>query len=359
MTGKGGRASRRGFQIVASVLLGLVCLWVVFRSVDGKSFATSLASTRPPWVLASGLCFATLHLLRAFRWGALIQPIRPVSARSYVSICSIGFLLINAIPARLGELARPVLLHEREGIPFGASMATVVVERTLEILSLAIMGLLVVAFADVPVQNLTVVGLDVPLVEGARVVIGTALVPFAGCVAGAALLGDRAPSLARWWTSWMGPGVSGRIEGFVASFVFSVQTLRSPRLAATVLAYTLVTWLLNVACIWCMFRAFPALDLPALDGWGALVSLVVLVIGVMIPLSGPGFIGVFELFCGLALGLYGVQAADAAAFGVVLHAVQITVLCGFGFLFLFRDPISFGSLWESLTGGESPSRKPA
>lgn len=357
--GGGGAPARgrRAIRLAGSLAIGLACLWVVFRGVELEAFLGALGSARPGWILAGSATFAAMHLGRAMRWGALIRPVKRVPARSYVSICSVGFLLLTALPLRLGELARPWLLHEREDVPFGASVATVVVERTLEVLSLAALMALAVVLADVPMADVRVAGVDLPLVSAGRAAVGIALVPFLGTLVAAVALGERAPALARATLGRFHEGLGEKIAAFAGSFVSSLGTLRTPRLAGEVLAWTVATWALNVATMWLFFRAFPALDMPALDGGAALVVLVVLVVGVMVP-SGPAFIGTFELFIGAALGLYGVAEADAAAYAVTVHAAQLVVLGAFGVFFLVRDPVPMARLLGVL-GGSAPGPRRA
>lgn len=54
-----------------------------------------------------------MQALRSYRWGVILQPMEKIDQLTLFSVTSVGFLAIVAIPARIGELARPFLISKK------------------------------------------------------------------------------------------------------------------------------------------------------------------------------------------------------------------------------------------------------
>ena len=128
---------KRLLQILLMVGIAVGALYLVLKDVTWEStpgnpgVKDALAEADYLMFSCGVVLFLGLHLARSVRWGRLIQALRPdVGFRSYFSICCIGFFLINVLPFRLGEFVRPYLLYDREDIPFGSGMATVLAGST-------------------------------------------------------------------------------------------------------------------------------------------------------------------------------------------------------------------------------------
>jgi len=342
----GSSTLKRFLQIAVMLAIGGVALWATFRGVEWDEFAAELS--RVDW-FAFGLgvaAFATVHVIRSFRWGLLVQGVAPhVSFRSYLSICSIGFFLINILPFRLGEFVRPYLLYEREEVPFGSGLATVVVERVLDVAALGVIFLSVLAFADLPSTTVVAGGEEVDVVALGRLTILGTLLPVIVVLAVMILLGDRGVELTRRLSSPLGPRLSGLAARFVETFVGALKSLGTIGRASKIIGWTAFTWTLNIVSMIGMAKGF---DFAANMGfWDGATILVCICIFLILP-APPGFAGVFEFSIFLALTWMGVGEAAAAAFGVMVHAGQFVLLTAFGVFFLAVDRISVGRLLSDM-----------
>jgi len=329
-------ALKRMVRFVLSLVLGFGLLVLVFHDIDFAEFWESVRGIKLGWFALSTLSYLGLHVGRAVRWGRIVKQVQPVPFRDIISITSVGFLAIQALPFRLGEFARPYLLLERRDVPFGSAVYTVVAERTLDILSLAVMFALAVYVADIPLDRFTFGEWDVRFVEEGRTAIAIGLVPFGGCLLAFLVLQDRAVRWTETVVGWIHKGLAARLAGLMQSFLDGVRTLKDVRSGVMVLGATAALWALNVLSMWLMCKAF-GFDLGLM---AALVVLVMLVVGVMLP-APPAFAGVFEAFVIGGLALYGVDKEPAAAYAVSLHVTQVTLIVGLGLLFLWIDQVSF------------------
>ena len=187
-------AVKRALQLIFVLALGGGAFYLVFRDVEWADFRQELARVDYALFSLGLLCFFGLHLARSIRWGCLIQGVKPeIRFRSYFSICSIGFFLINVLPFRLGEFVRPYLLLDKEEVPFGSGMATVLVERVLDVAALGVLfvGVLIWGVDHVSSVPVLVYGHEYDLVQLGRTTILAALVPFGGAIVVLVLLGER------------------------------------------------------------------------------------------------------------------------------------------------------------------------
>ncbi len=88
------------------------------------------------------------HFLRAFRWRYLLDPIRRVDTKSLLSSLLIGYAANVVTPAHLGEILRAYILSKKRALSMSAILATVVMERIIDVFSL--LALMALALAIYP-----------------------------------------------------------------------------------------------------------------------------------------------------------------------------------------------------------------
>jgi len=108
---------------------------------------------------------------------------------------------------------------------------------------------------------------------------------------------------------------------------------------ALVFLITIALWSLPILSSYVLILAF-GFDVPAA---AAFVVFVAIGAGTAIA-STPGMFGVFQIASVVALGLFGVEKADALAYGVLLNAVQLVTLVLQGVVALPFVGISLGRL---------------
>jgi len=132
--------NRRRWLIAGQSLLGVALLIVWLLIVDLDAVAQTLRSAQWAFVaLAAGLA-VTSTVVRAVRWRIVLRPIASV-AQVDVWLISLGSSLINfVIPIRSGEIARSLFLKQRDSVPISASLPTVAVDRSFDMLAVLLIG---------------------------------------------------------------------------------------------------------------------------------------------------------------------------------------------------------------------------
>jgi hypothetical protein len=143
-------------RIAVVLVLTALFLGVVIAQMDFDAVGASLGEVN--WVRMSPvvLLYFTTHIARSIRLQALLS--EPIRLSSVFSINGVGFLAINTIPARMGELVRPYVLKEKYSVPWGASVAAILVERILDFSMLLAMLLGVSFLVDLPSHTVAVGG---------------------------------------------------------------------------------------------------------------------------------------------------------------------------------------------------------
>jgi uncharacterized protein (TIRG00374 family) len=123
-------------------VISAVLVVLVVRSLEGDASQLTAALRAADWRLivpAIGLYFIGVWL-RSARWGLLL-PEHTVRTSTLFRALVVGFTINNLVPLRMGEVARAYLLARWCRIPYGATVASLLVERVLDGLSLAILHL--------------------------------------------------------------------------------------------------------------------------------------------------------------------------------------------------------------------------
>jgi glycosyltransferase 2 family protein len=115
---------------------GIILMYFAFKGLSFAKIVEDLKNVNYWWVLLS-LFFAFLaYIARAYRWNILIEPLKhnpPLSSTFYALM--VGYLANFAFP-RIGEITRCATLAKKEKIPVDKLIGTVIVERTVDLLSL-------------------------------------------------------------------------------------------------------------------------------------------------------------------------------------------------------------------------------
>ncbi|MEB3222077.1 MAG: lysylphosphatidylglycerol synthase transmembrane domain-containing protein [Candidatus Sericytochromatia bacterium] len=326
--------------------LSLACLFLVFRKVDLSRLWDAMVTLDARYLLAAVAMFLTTFVLRTLRWQTLLAPAQTVPYTRLMSVVMIGYMANNVLPARLGEFVRAYVLSRQVGIRKSTTLATIFIERIFDGLSLLfILGALMVAhraglislqhpFPDSIQWAGLGAGLVFTLAFGA--VLALELVPGFG-----ALL-DRA--IARLAPASLRP----RLRGILAAFVEGVACMRSIRTLVVVFCCSLGVWSIEGLTYALVGQAFH-LELPLRAFF---TTMVIVNLGTLIP-SAPGFVGTFQLFCWISLGLFAVSKEVAVSFGLVLNVLEYLPVTVIGVACLALENLSL----KAVVGG-SQERDP-
>ena len=137
-------------KILLGIGLGIVLIYFSVRGIDFNETLTDLKKVHLGYAGLSLFFIILMQALRSYRWGVILEPMEKISQFTLFAVTSVGFLAIAAIPARIGELARPYLIAKRSSIKMSSALGTIIVERVLDSLAVLTITVAVFILQDLP-----------------------------------------------------------------------------------------------------------------------------------------------------------------------------------------------------------------
>jgi uncharacterized protein (TIRG00374 family) len=315
-------------KAIAGLALSVLLVWLSVRGIDLRGVVDGFRTIRCGYILPAVAAMFFMQLLRSIRWGLILRPIGKVDQLTLFSVTSVGFLAIIAIPARLGELARPYLITKKSRIPMSSALGTIFVERALDSLTILIITVVALFFTPLPpwLARSSILFLLVTLALFAVMILMI--------VRREMSLRILAPLIGR-----LPARYAEAVNRLIGHFIEGFRIMVDPSLLLLGAVLSIAIWLIDVTAIYFLFLAF-GLHLPVA---AAFVLMIILIIGIAIP-TAPGFIGNWHYFCILGLGLFGIPKTDALTFAVIYHALSIGVVILPGLIFLPFNSFSVADL---------------
>lgn len=327
-------------KLIAGLILGGGFAYLSLRNMELGDVLARLGSLEYPYLLAALLLIILIQLIRAFRWGIIMSPLGKIAPWDLLAITSIGLLAVVALPARIGEAARAYLVARKTTIPMSSALATILVERVFDSITILVMAAAVLIFVPLPPWMATA------SVFFALITLVLVALIFLALQGREKVSGILASFINRLPLRYAEP-IKGLVKGFIDGFRVLVQEKKI--LKAAVLSA--IIWLLSVLVIVILFAAF-SLPVPLI---AAFVLNVVLIVGIAIP-TAPGFVGNWHYSSILGLGIFGIAQAEALSFAVIHHFLSIIVVIIMGLIFTFTSRISLIQIKREAKGEGSGVR---
>ncbi|MBI3943820.1 MAG: flippase-like domain-containing protein [Chloroflexi bacterium] len=332
---------RRNYLLaVLGILATVFFLYLALRNLDWSHLAEVLATINYAWVLPALGCQLLGYWLRALRWHEILKPTRTVPASRLFGPMMIGFAVNNLLPARVGEIARAVAVGQQESLSKSTALATVVVERVLDGLSLVFFLFLFSLFWPMP-------GWGIQVEEIAVAIFWVALV-------GMVLVIWPGSPLVVWIEKLLSflPGrFNTRLATLLNAFIGGLHSLGQTRTLLWLTPLSLGIWALESCAYYCLSLGFN-LPFSPIERLGlAILVMVMANMGGLIP-SSPGYVGTFHFFVITALSAFQVQREVAVSFALIAHGGQYLMVTFIGVFVMLQSGLS---LWRLSREDLTPS----
>ena len=321
-------------SIGAGFLVGCLLLYFAMRNIEFGKLAAIYSKVNVVYLVPFILLVPLELVFRGARWRLLLTPSNPsVRVLDTFRLEAAGLALNNILPLRLGELARATFTARLFKIPLITVLATILVERLLDVIVLFIMFAVAARFGGITGGLMNYGGLLWGLV--------------AALVAGIAALIFADELVAHAWCS-----------GFFARFpkvrllfervAMGVKGFHSFKSGALIFLFAGLQWFVNALNFYILGLAF---------GLGHIVDIFK---GVALVFTGavaasvpgmPGYFGNYELVIMKVLASWGVPediGFACVSFGHVLGYIVITLL---GVFFIYQMGQSLGKVWGDFSSG--------
>ena len=323
-------------KIGVGVVVSALCVWLSMRDVRPAEVWHALRQANYLGFVAACVLTLLAFVLRAIRWRPLLSTPRPIGYPSLFSATMIGFMANNMLPLRLGEFVRAWALARTEKLSKTTVLATVVVERVVDMLTL-----LVILGIALMVHPITHSSRAWELTrKGAIALVGlsVALTLFV-------VLLERRPALMRALIGRLAAYLPGRagehgvraLEHFIEGLglfrdlprLLWVFVLSFAMFAIVVAGLQASMWSLGIVLPW----------------YAGLTMLVITAIGIMVP-AAPGYIGTMNVACVAGLALFSIGKASAVPFSWFYWASQWIPVTAVGLFYLRKEGLSLRRLGE-------------
>jgi len=319
--------SKNKLKLVLGCLIGAVFLYLSFRNVSFTQMWEAFARANYWYLLAVVVVIFVSHYLRVLRWRILLYPIKQVDIGSLFSSLLIGYMANAFTPAHLGELLRAYVLGKKRGVSASSALATIVVERILDVFSL--LGVMVLAIFVYPFPGW--------VKHAGYIMLAGSVCLFLFLV----LLKKSYARIRRPMDFLMKPlpdHLREKVWEVLKRFVEGIVPLKSPLDYPIVILHSLLIWVCYGLIFHLSLLAFDFYEVYQLPWLTSLILLVITTIGVVVP-SSPGYVGTYHYLCQISLGLFGVPASPALSFATAVHAVNFAPVLIAGLILSYYEGI--------------------
>jgi phosphatidylinositol alpha-mannosyltransferase len=300
---------------------------VAVQRIGVSRVGDALLSVNLGWAVVALLLMCSSLTLRAESWYAVLRAAgAPVRRSDALRGTMIGVLVSAALPGRLGEPARAVVLSRRLGSTrrWVATVAgTVFAQTLLNVVALVLLAAVAIAGTSLFQGHAlaAVLGLGIPLVVALVVVLAP-------------------PVLRRLTRSRIGAvrRTALVVVGQIENVRRGLRVFRQPRRGLHAAIAQLSAWALQWLACYSLLVAF---NLQHEAGLTAAASVLLAVNLTAILPATPSNVGIFQAACVLVLAAYGVGKGDGLAYGIVLQAIEVATALMLGVPALLGEGLSW------------------
>jgi uncharacterized protein (TIRG00374 family) len=324
----GSVQTRKRWQFLLTAGVSAIFVLVVVWSVDIRQTRDALRAANYAYIPPAVLLSLLTNILRSYRWKYVLNPLRRIGVLSLFSGVAVGYMANNLLPARLGEVVRAYYLGKKEGVSKSSTLATIVIERLFDGLTLLGFLALILTFFTFP-----------DWVKAVGWVTAAILFALAGVLGALVVQTGLTLRLVQRTTTWVPAHVAGRIHDLTGSFLTGLLILRHRRDTLLAFLFSVLGWIVEAGTYHIVGLCFDFhLPLSA-----AMVAVAIVNFGILLP-AAPGYVGTFEFFCVSALSVVPIEKSEALSYALVLHAVLVVPITLIGMVYFFRDQVSLAEM---------------
>lgn len=301
-------------QVVLSLAVAIWIFWFLYKDLSIESLMTSIAEVSWGWLGLSIFISLLGFWIRAWRWKLLIEAgenFKVTTGKALIGLV-IGYL-VNLLVPRAGEVARCGVLSKTEKIQMGKLLGTVILERTVDLLFLALTVLLAFVIEREVFLNLfnDLVSYEVLLQK-----ISSALPLFMG---GLIVAGIFVYFL---FNKYRDSGLIKKLRHFLRDMINGLISVKKVKNQVGFWSSSAMIWFSYYLMMLLVAWAIPTTASLSLSS--VLMVMVMGSIGMVAPVQGG--IGTFHALVAFILMAYGLTDEEGKIFAVIIHGSQVLTI---------------------------------
>ena len=317
--------AKRSVRLGIGLSVAILFLWLILRQIRLEDLKRAFDSTELAWIIAALSALTVGYAGRIERWSLMLE--RDSTSLTWKSCAGpllASFATNNVLPFRAGDILRSFAFNDVLGVGSGVIIATLFVERLLDLLMVLVLLGAALAFFGMDAMHFAGIGGPVLLAGAAAIVL---LLLYPNFFAPAALaLGNLASRLS--------PRIGRKILDEINKSLVTLRHLAKGNTMVKLILWSLFVWLAEGCVFWFAALALPSIATP-LAGW---LALPVGTLATLIP-SAPGYVGTFDYFTLRAMTELGNTTIAATAYTLLVHALIWLPITLVGGLYLLLRPV--------------------
>jgi len=323
--------SRR--TLIVSVLAVGLTAWFL-RGANLGGVWDQVRQVRLELLAGSFLAVVACFWARAIRWKYLLSPLGNPQFRTVFRTTVIGFGVLGLLPVRIGDVVRPYLLARQEQLSVSSALATIVMERVLDLVAvLALLAVYAWGFGGVDAVPHRLLR-PIEISAGIAATVAVALLAVMWVLA---THPERVGTIAASVTGILPGRLSHRVGRLAHTFSSGFAATRDMRKLLLAVIWSFLVWLAIAAQAWMVTIAFGI----AMPYTGTFLLQTLLVLGVAVPT--PGGVGSFhEAYRIGVTTFFGASEDRAIAAAIVTHLISYIppVVVGLVFMVLIAPGLA-------------------
>lgn len=294
-------------------------LYFTLRGLDWGAFWKTIRNGHYEFLLLTIPIGSANYFIRALRWSIFVRSEKKIPILSVFWANMVGYMGNAYLPARAGELLRSAFLGEKSGLGTSFILATALVERILDAITLVLIG---------SISLLWLGNISPWLANAVRVMALAGILGLAVIIA-APFQEQLIQRLFGWLP--LPPKISQLISKQITRFLVGMRSLQSWRRLLTFILLTAVIWLVDAVGTIIGVRIIS----QTLSLGQALILLSALGLSSAVP-STPGYVGVFQFVAVTVLVPFGFSRSEALAYILISQILNYLVVSFWGLLGLWQ-----------------------
>lgn len=330
------KKTKNSLKIIFGLLISVGFLFLACRQLDFNQMRQAFSLANYWLLIPSILIIFASHWLRSVRWQFLMNPVKKIPVDNLFTALLIGYAANTILPAHLGEFLRAYVVGKKRDISVSSALATIVVERIIDILS--IVFILAVTLVIYPFPDW--------VKKSGYIMFGIAIVLFIFLV----LMKRHTEATMRFLRKLLKPfpqSINEKVENLSRSFLDGLKPMKSNFDYVIIFILSLLIWFGYWAVLYINFYTFNLTAEYNLGITTGLVMLVITTISVVVP-SSPGYIGTYHWLCQVSLELFHVPRAFGLTYAIVVHALNFFPVFLVGFVLAWKEGIKISKVEKEL-----------
>lgn len=298
---------KKSLRFLVGLIIAVFFMWLLLRQLSWHSIVAALKATNLGLVFLAITVFLTGYCFRVLRWRLmLLQDNSLLSFKDCATPLFMSFAANNILPFRAGDLLRAFGFRKRLHISLSTSLASLFVERLLDMLMLLVfLGVMLIFFGSKAYQFLGT--------------SGWLFVAVALCIVIILAFPAFFEPIMKLFVKpiiYFVPHLGARIQQGIQNTFSYLNRLSKGRLLARLLVWSLFAWVCEGLVFWIAALAIPSITDPI----AAFLALPIGSLSTLIP-STPGYVGTFDFFVVESMKIFGNTSVSAAAFAFLIHMI--------------------------------------